>query len=123
MSEDARKIFPRAFYLSQEQILYLYIHTGNPCALLSQLRLCFPGVHDVIWDTENPADKLSTLGDLKSELDTFILIHFGILRFEWIAGICPEKVSDFVEHSRLEFVLTSNLNFGICPNFPYWIFT
>ncbi|KAI6657796.1 dynein heavy chain domain-containing protein 1-like [Oopsacas minuta] len=67
MVEEARKIFSRAFYLSQQQILYLYIHTGNPKALLPQLKLCFPGVHNVVWVADSSADKLSSLGDVNRE--------------------------------------------------------
>ena len=67
MFEDTRNVFARAFYLSEPQILDLYVHTGNPKALLPHLRLCFPGVHNVLWETEVSTHKLTTVEDVNSE--------------------------------------------------------
>ena len=73
MAEDARKIFSRSFYLSEQQILSLYVHLGNPKALLIQLRLCFPGIYDVMWEAHCSMDKISRLGDVNSEFLPLIL--------------------------------------------------
>ena len=67
MAGDARKVFSRSFYLSEQQILSLYVHLGNPKALLPQLKLCFPGIHDVVWEAHCSMENISNLGDVNSE--------------------------------------------------------
>ena len=67
MAENARKVFSRSFYLSEQHILRLYVHIGNPKVLLTQLRICFPGVDNVMWEVDCSMDNLSSLGSVNSE--------------------------------------------------------
>ena len=132
--ESKRLIFPRFFFLSNDELLMILSQTKDPLAVQPHMNKCFDGIESLDFDdnllvqgmvsAENEHVKLIrpidvNQGEKKGHVE-FWLLEVEEIMIKTLSGITYEAMMDYETAVRNEWVLKWAGQIVLCVNLIHW---